>query len=161
MRTIREILEEKKASILELEKFLYANPEIEMEEYKAEGEVHRASRKRGLRGRKGYRRAADRLRRAQIQRRRAEHRDMRRVRRSARPRPRLRAQPHRRDELRRGGGARRMAHAVGTQGQRLSARHARRGDGRDTRAASICSARPPRRRGAASPECSRPAASKT
>ena len=35
MKTIREILEEKKASILELEKFLYANPEIEMEEYKA------------------------------------------------------------------------------------------------------------------------------
>ena len=35
MKTIQEILEEKKDSILGLEKFLYANPEIEMEEYKA------------------------------------------------------------------------------------------------------------------------------
>ena len=35
MKTIQEILEEKKDSILGLEKFLYANPEIEMEEFKA------------------------------------------------------------------------------------------------------------------------------
>ena len=35
MKTIHEILEDKKASILELEKFLYDNPEIEMEEFKA------------------------------------------------------------------------------------------------------------------------------
>ncbi len=35
MKNIAEILETKKASILELEKFLYSNPEIEMEEFKA------------------------------------------------------------------------------------------------------------------------------
>ena len=35
MRTIAEIIENKKESILELEKFLYNNPEIEMEEFKA------------------------------------------------------------------------------------------------------------------------------
>ena len=35
MKTIQEILEEKKDSILGLEKFLYANPEIEMEEFRA------------------------------------------------------------------------------------------------------------------------------
>ncbi|MCD7953450.1 MAG: M20 family metallopeptidase [Synergistaceae bacterium] len=35
MKNIAEILETKKASILELEKFLYNNPEIEMEEFKA------------------------------------------------------------------------------------------------------------------------------
>ncbi len=35
MKNITEILETKKDSILELEKFLYSNPEIEMEEFKA------------------------------------------------------------------------------------------------------------------------------
>ena len=35
MKNITEILETKKDSILELEKFLYNNPEIEMEEFKA------------------------------------------------------------------------------------------------------------------------------
>ena len=35
MKTIAEILETKKADMRELEKFLYDNPEIEMEEFKA------------------------------------------------------------------------------------------------------------------------------
>ena len=38
MKNITEILETKKDSILELEKFLYNNPEIEMEEFKAKEE---------------------------------------------------------------------------------------------------------------------------
>ena len=35
MKTIAEILETKKADMRELEKLLYVNPEIEMEEFKA------------------------------------------------------------------------------------------------------------------------------
>ena len=35
MKNIQEIIESKKEKILELEKFLYNNPEIEMEEFRA------------------------------------------------------------------------------------------------------------------------------
>lgn len=48
MKSIREILESKKDSILELEKFLYANPEIEMEEFKAKAKFIELLEKEGF-----------------------------------------------------------------------------------------------------------------
>ena len=48
MKTIQEILEEKKDSILGLEKFLYANPEIEMEEFRAKAKFVELLEKEGF-----------------------------------------------------------------------------------------------------------------
>lgn len=48
MKTIFEILENKKASILELEKYLYDNPEIEMEEFKAKAKFIELLEKEGF-----------------------------------------------------------------------------------------------------------------
>ena len=62
MKTIQEILEEKKDSILGLEKFLYANPEIEMEEFRAKAKFVELLKKRASRRKisKGCRRPSSR-----------------------------------------------------------------------------------------------------
>ena len=129
MKTIAEILETKKADMRELEKFLYDNPEIEMEEFKAKEKFIELLEKEGFEIEKDI----EGLPTAFV-----AHKSngegpsigiCSEYDAPARDRPRLRSQPHRRYGLRRGGDARRVAAEFRLQGKRLPLRHAGRGDG--------------------------------